>query len=40
LATVKNIIELHGGTITLETAPGQGSTFIVRLPQFQHSVGR
>lgn len=32
LATVKEIIELHGGTISVESIPGQGSKFTVRLP--------
>lgn len=35
LASVKNIVELHGGTIELESVLGQGATFIVCLPQFQ-----
>jgi len=32
LAIAKKIIEAHKGTITAESKPGQGSTFIVRLP--------
>lgn len=32
LAIVKSIVEEHEGTITLESVPGKGSTFIVRLP--------
>ncbi|HZS75491.1 MAG TPA: HAMP domain-containing sensor histidine kinase [Ktedonobacteraceae bacterium] len=32
LAIVKSIVEEHGGTISLESVPGKGSTFIVRLP--------
>jgi len=32
LAITKRLVELHGGSIRLESAPGQGSTFIVRLP--------
>lgn len=33
LSIVHGIVTAHGGTIDLETAPGQGATFIVRLPQ-------
>ncbi len=32
LAVCKRIIELHGGTIWAESAPGHGSTFFVELP--------
>ncbi|MFA6286327.1 MAG: PAS domain S-box protein [Opitutaceae bacterium] len=33
LALVAKLVELHGGGVTLESKPGQGSRFIVRLPQ-------
>jgi CheY-like chemotaxis protein/two-component sensor histidine kinase len=33
LAIVRNLVELHGGTVHAESkGPGQGATFIVRLP--------
>ena len=32
LAISKSLVELHGGTIGVESAPGQGATFRVRLP--------
>jgi PAS domain S-box-containing protein len=32
LSVVHGIVRAHGGTIEVETAPGQGSTFHVRLP--------
>jgi len=32
LHLVKKIVEAHGGTVSLESEPGAGSTFIVRIP--------
>ena len=32
LAISKQIVEAHGGTLTLDSAPGQGTTALVRLP--------
>jgi two-component system sensor histidine kinase SenX3 len=32
LSVVKRIVEAHGGRISVRSAPGQGSEFIVRLP--------
>lgn len=37
LAVVKNLVELHGGEISLESAPGEGTRVTVRLPE--HGVG-
>ncbi|NKY20249.1 HAMP domain-containing histidine kinase [Tsukamurella spumae] len=33
LSIVQSIVVRHGGTVTVETAPGQGATFTVRLPR-------
>lgn len=38
LAYVKTIIELHGGTIQVNSELGKGSTFIVYLPFEQHKL--
>ena len=32
LAIVKNAVEVHGGTISVESRLGEGTTFVVRLP--------
>ena len=32
LALTRRFVELHGGTIRVESAPGKGSTFTVTLP--------
>jgi len=32
LALTKRFVELHGGTLTLQSEPGRGSTFIFTLP--------
>ncbi|TWS21120.1 HAMP domain-containing histidine kinase [Tsukamurella asaccharolytica] len=33
LSIVHGIVERHGGTVTVDTAPGEGATFTVRLPR-------
>ncbi len=32
LAIVKNVMEAHGGTVRVESAPGEGTTFYLTLP--------
>jgi signal transduction histidine kinase len=39
LAIAKGIVERHGGKIDVESEPGQGATFIVRLPLMPVPVG-
>lgn len=38
LAIVRSVIEAHGGEVRVESAPGAGSTFTVRLPVQAESV--
>jgi signal transduction histidine kinase len=38
LALVKRFAELHGGQVALASAPGQGSTFTITLPQHELKV--
>lgn len=33
LAIVKSLVEQHGGTITVDSTPGEGTTFTIRLPR-------
>lgn len=35
LTIVRKIIELHGGTVTCDSVPMQGTTFTVLLPDFK-----
>ncbi|MFD6948910.1 two-component sensor histidine kinase [Nocardiopsis sp. TSRI0078] len=32
LAIVRNLVELHGGSVTVASTPGEGTTFTVRMP--------
>jgi signal transduction histidine kinase len=35
MAITKTLVEGHGGTIKVQSEPGKGSTFIVKLPVFK-----
>jgi two-component system, OmpR family, sensor histidine kinase KdpD len=37
LAIVKGFVEANGGSITVESLPGQGTSFIVSLPVAEHA---
>lgn len=39
LAVVKGIVEAHGGSVSVESEEGKGSTFCVRLPCRYHNAG-
>ncbi len=39
LAISKSLVELHGGSISAESVPGEGATFRVRLPLMAVQVG-
>lgn len=40
LSLCRGIIEEHGGTLTLESAPGQGATFVIELPLGEQATAR
>ena len=35
LAIVQSLVEAHGGSVSVDTAPGRGATFRVRLPRIR-----
>jgi CheY-like chemotaxis protein len=40
LSIVRSLVELHGGAVDVRSAPGEGTTFTVRLPQAPASAER
>src|SRR5205085_423787 len=36
LSLVKSLVELHGGSVSIESAPGSGTTILCRLPVSGH----
>jgi CheY-like chemotaxis protein/two-component sensor histidine kinase len=40
LSVVKSVVEKHGGTITVSTRKGVGTTFVVRLPAEASGIGK
>ena len=39
LSLVKRIVELHGGSVSVKSSPGEGSEFTVELPQAVLTMG-
>ncbi len=39
LSIVKHIVQAHGGNVEVTSTPGEGSTFMIRLPEASSSVG-
>ncbi len=39
LTLVRDFVSLHGGTVTVESLPGQGSTFVATIPRTRPSAG-
>jgi len=37
LAVTKRIVDVHGGSVTAESEPGRGSTFVITLPATETS---
>ena len=35
LSITRRLVELHGGTITLDNRPGEGAAFLIRMPLTQ-----
>ena len=40
LAIVKSLVELHGGSMSLESEPGRGTSVLLRLPELGHARSR
>jgi len=40
LSLVRAIIEAHGGAVDVQSEPGRGSTFTLRLPEVEQKTGR
>jgi len=40
LTFVREIVEVHGGTVTVQSTPGEGSVFTVYLPYGSQGSGR